>query len=297
MDLRQLTFFVTVAEIGNFTRASEQLHVAQPAISVGIRKLEDELGLRLLNRQAQDRQVTPTAEGLVLLGHARAVLAQVASARREMAGLRGLERGEVQVGIPTMLGAYRFPSLVAAFRKRHPGLRLTVPEEGARSVQHAVATGQLALGIVAAVDLPEVLETMPLSRVEMVACVPQGHALARKRRTTPQQLAAWPLILFPRGYYQRELLDQLLAAAGPRPQVACETNLVPLMKQLVIQGAGCATLLRDALDRSDRLVAVPFEPPLFVDVAICWKRGRQLSRAEQAFVEFLTAAEKEEGRG
>ena len=133
MDLRQLRVFVEVARLGSFTRAAEHLHVAQPAVSLSIRKLEEGLDLTLLNRQ--EKRVTLTAEGEALLAHARRILEDCAAAEAEMAELRGLGSGEVRVGIPPMMSSYFFPLIIREFRRRYPKLRLSVNGEGAASIQ------------------------------------------------------------------------------------------------------------------------------------------------------------------
>ncbi len=289
MDLRQLTFFVTICELRSFTRAAEQLHIAQPAVSIAMRKLEEELGVRLLHRTPSERQVTPTAEGQALLAHARAILAQVDDARRELAALKGLEEGEVEIGVPTMLGNYRLPPVITAFRNRYPGIRLLVRQEGARAIQAQVENGALTLGVVANEDLPrEALEWRPLIQTELVVCLPPDHPFTSLPAVPARRLDEVPLVLFPAGYYQRERLDALLTAAGLRPNIVCETNLVPLLKQLVAHGGGVSVLLRDAVTPEDTFAVRPFDPPVYIDVAICWKHGRQLSPADRAFVEFLS---------
>jgi len=104
MDLRQLRFFTEIARTGNFTRAAERLRIAQPAMSVAIKRLEEELDLVLFNRQ--DKRVTLTAEGEVFLEHACGILNSVKVAELEMADLHGLNKGELRIGIPPMLSAY-----------------------------------------------------------------------------------------------------------------------------------------------------------------------------------------------
>ena len=101
MDIRQLKVFVEIVRQGSFTRAAEHLHIAQPAVSISLRKLEEELDLTLINRQ--EKQITLTAEGENLLRHAERILDDLSVAEREMAELRGLVRGEVRIGIPPMI--------------------------------------------------------------------------------------------------------------------------------------------------------------------------------------------------
>lgn len=107
MNLKALRYFLTVAEQGSFTAAAKRLNIAQPAVSMAIRKLEDELELTLFHRT--ERQITLTDEGRVLLPHARQILQGVADARLAMQELHGLQQGEVRIGISNMLGSYYFP--------------------------------------------------------------------------------------------------------------------------------------------------------------------------------------------
>ena len=130
MDLKQLTYLLAVRDAGSFTRAANSLHVAQPAISMAIAKLEQQLELRLFDRQ--DRAVRLTPEGEVLCRHAERLLLQMHQAEAEMAELKGLERGEVRIGIPYMMGSYYFPSRLMAFKHGYPGLKIRVEEAGDR---------------------------------------------------------------------------------------------------------------------------------------------------------------------
>ncbi len=134
MDFKQLRYFHEIVRLGSFTRAAEALYVAQPAVSVAIRKLEAELDLTLFHRN--DRKVTLTDEGARLLPHAQRILQAVSDAQLEMQELKGLTQGMVRVGIPGMLGSYYFPPILMAFRHRHPA-----PEPASRGRRHmAIAT-------------------------------------------------------------------------------------------------------------------------------------------------------------
>ena len=146
MDIRSLRYFLMVADQGGFTAAAEQLHIAQPAVSMAIRKLEQTLDLPLFNRH--ERRVTLTDEGEVLARHARLILQAVADAEREVRELHALERGEVRIGIPSMLGSYYFPPILMAFRHRYPGVRLEVIEAGTRKIQTMIHRGDIDMGVI-----------------------------------------------------------------------------------------------------------------------------------------------------
>jgi DNA-binding transcriptional LysR family regulator len=285
MDLRQLRVFVEIVRQGSFTQAAEQLHIVQPAVSITLRKLEEELGLTLLNRQ--EKRVTLTAEGEALLRHAERVLDNLAAAETEMAELRGLTHGEVRIGIPPMMSSYYFPLVIREFRERYPNLKLAVNGEGAGRIQRLIAKGELDMGVVAGHKLMEGLESQHFLREEIVACVPLDHPLAGCERITLAEFLQQPLIFFKEGYYMRELMDELVAEEQLQPQVVFETNLFSLVRSLIKEKLGISTFLRMVVSGDSELAAVSFDPPLHLDLYIAWKADRHLSRANRAFIEFL----------
>jgi DNA-binding transcriptional LysR family regulator len=285
MDLRQLKAFAAVARTGSFTRAAEQLHIAQPAVSVAIAKLEGELEQVLFNRQG--KQVSLTAEGEVLARHVERILADCAAAVTEMGELRGLERGEVRIGIPPMMSTYYFPRVIRDFRRSYPRLQLSVYGEGAARIQRMILQGEIDMGVIAGSRLPEGLLSRRFLREEIVACVPSGHPLAGRERLAFAEFLAEPLVLFKQGYYLRELLDEVMRNCGRSPEVVFETNLFSLVRSLVREGVGVSTLLRMVVTDEPQLAAVSFEPPLYLDLHIAWKADGYLSLANRTFVDFL----------
>ncbi|HUU13315.1 MAG TPA: LysR family transcriptional regulator [Terriglobia bacterium] len=127
MELHQLRYFMAVARFGSFTRAAEHEHVAQPSLSQQIRKLEDELGVRLFDRLGRRSKLTPL--GVRFLEHARRVLAEVEGARQEVEELLGLRRGTVWVGAIPTVAPYLLPKTLAAFAKADPEIAVSVKED------------------------------------------------------------------------------------------------------------------------------------------------------------------------
>ncbi len=287
MDLKQLRYFKTVVETGGFSAASRRLHIAQPAISIAVRKLEQEMELTLLHRG--DRQISPTVEGEVLLRHALKLLALADEAELEMRELRGLTKGEVRLGIPSMLGSYYFPPILMGFKHRHPALRLSVYEQGTRRLQQMIHDGELDLGVVVADSPPADLETRLLTRAEMVACVPADHPFASRDSISVDEFFSQELVVFKPGYFLREFVDRFSERKDQAPRIAFETNLIPLTKAIVRQGFGITTFLRMVIENEpdEGLAAVPFDEPVFLDLSLAWKRGGYLSRADRAFVEYI----------
>ncbi|MFO7648906.1 MULTISPECIES: LysR family transcriptional regulator [Halomonas] len=285
-DLRALGVFLAVAEHGGFSAAARELHVAQSAVSQTIATLEKRLELTLFHRH--ERRIALTPEGETLRHHARELMERAEATHLAMRELHGLVKGEVRIGIPSMLGSYYFPPLLMGFKARHPGIRLTVVEAGARRLQRMIAAGELDLGVVIDDEASHPLERRRLVREEMVVCVPEGHPFARLDRVSPEAFFREPLVLFQDGYFHREFVDALSRRTGLAANIAFQSNLIPLTKAIVRQGFGITTFLRRVVDEP-ALVAVSLDPPAWLDLSLAWGRGAYLSRAEQAFVDFVLA--------
>lgn len=285
-DLRTLRVFLAVADQGGFTAAARTLHVAQSAVSQTIAGLEKGLELPLFHRH--ERRIALTPEGEALVPHARALLERAEAAHLAMRELHGLVKGEVRIGIPSMLGSYYFPPLLMGFKARHPGIRLTVVEAGARRLQRMIADGELDLGVVIDDDSSRHLERRRLVREEMVVCVPREHPFARRSSVSAEAFFGETLVLFQDGYFHREFVDALARETGTTADIAFQSNLIPLTKAIVRQGFGITTFLRRVVEEPE-LRAVSFDPPAWLDLSLAWARGAYLSRAEQAFLDFVLA--------
>lgn len=284
MDLRQLRFFLEVAGCESFTRAAARLHIAQPALSIAIRKLEEELGVLLFNRR--DRKISLTAAGEMLAQHAQVIQADVAKAQEDIAAMQGLLKGEVRVGLTPMLSSFFFPQIISAFKRRHPALQISISGESAGNIQGKIESGEIDMGVIAGA-VPAGLESHHLVREEVVACVHRSHRFAGRKRMPLGELLAEPLIQFKEGYYLREMIDDRAAAMGVTATVVAESNLFSLIRSLVKEELGLAFFLKMVVARDGEVAAVACEPPLYLDLAIAWKRHASLSRANRAFVDFL----------
>ena len=291
VDVRQLRFFTEIVRQKNFTKAAEQLHIAQPAVSMAIKKLEEELDLVLFNRQ--EKQISLTAEGEIFLAHAQRILEGMKAAETEMAELHGLEKGEVRVGIPPMLSAYFFPAIIRDFVRRFPRLHLSVLGEGAWRIQQMIGDGELDMGVIAGTAFPDTLEVRRFLQEEVVVAVPAGHPFAARERITFAEFACEPLVFYKEGYYIRELIFDVMKGSGAVANIVFETNLFSLVRSLVQNRLGISTFLRMVVTPDSGLVAVPFDPPIHLDLMIAWKRHGYLSRANRAFVDFLLEQTKE----
>ncbi|WP_172562157.1 LysR family transcriptional regulator [Vibrio furnissii] len=285
MDTRHLKHFVSVARNESFTQAAKALHIAQPALSISIKKFEQQLGVVLFKRD--ERKVTLTHEGVVLLEHATRILQQIEDAQLAMDELKGLVKGEVRLGAPSMMGSYFFPQIVMAFKSHFPNLKMTIIEAGSQSIRHMLLSGELDIGVILNHDLPPDLEIDPLLSSQMVAVVGNEHALAQRTQIRFDEFFEHELVMFKPGYFHREFIDKVCKEHKFNANFSFETNLLPMILSIVKHEYAITALLELVTDNEPEVTAIPFEPPVWLDLALAWRKDGYLSNADRTFIEFV----------
>lgn len=292
LETKWLRQFYTVAQTGSITRAAEQLHLAQPAVTITIKKLEQQLGVGLFERRRG--RMTLTTEGERLFLHAERIIDALTLAEQDMASLQDLSSGEVCIGIPSMLGSFYFPPLLMAFKHNYPGLSIRVFEAGTEELLGRLCQGKLGLGIVLTSRLPAGLTGLPLLREEMVAVVHKDHPARLQPHIHLHDFLQEELAVFRHGFFHREYIEEAARQAGIHPRIGFESNLIPLLKAVVRQGFAITSFLRLVIRDDPDLFAVSFAEPYFLDLCLAWPSERRLSRAEQAFIEFTRESKREQ---
>lgn len=265
MDLRQIEYFVRVAELGSFTRASIALNVAQPALSRQVRQLEVELRQTLLVRNG--RGAIPTEAGRVLLAHGRGILHQVERAREELGRMRGSLAGRVAVGLPPSVARVLAVPLMRAFRRRLPDAQLSISEGLSAAMQERLAHGGLDIAVLYDARPVEDLDLQPLVDESLYLVGPRPRGLAEDPPPGAiglDEVARLPLVIPSRPNAMRMRVESEMAAIGCRPTVALEVDGVPAILDLVADGAGHAVLPRNAVTRSinpSSFTTRPIGPP------------------------------------
>lgn len=261
MDLKQLEYFVRVAELGSFTRAAVALHVAQPALSRQVRQLEVELRQNLLIRNG--RGAAPTEAGKLLLEHGRGILHQVERAREELGRVRGALAGRVAIGLPPSVAKAMAVPLIREFRKRMPDATLSISEGLSVGMHEALATGRLDIALLYnAGPAPDIELTPLLEEPLFLVAHRTGRTppAARPRPVPLKEVASLPLVIPSRPNAIRMLVETEMANLGCRPQVALEIDGVAAILDLVEDGAGNAVLSRNAVATSARPQAFSLRP-------------------------------------
>jgi LysR family transcriptional regulator, nitrogen assimilation regulatory protein len=245
MDLKQIEYFVRVAELGSFTRASAALGIAQPALSRQVRLLEVELRQNLLLRNG--RGATPTEAGKTLLEHGRGILHQVGRAREDLGRVRGALAGRVAVGMPTSVAKVLTVPLIRAFQQRMPEASLSISEGLSVALHESLTVGRL--------DIALLYNPLPAPDVELAELVQEDLVLVQhkslrsktRKAISLRELACVPLIIATRPNALRTLVETELSAVGQRASIALEIDGVAAMLDLVADNAGAAILPANAV--------------------------------------------------
>jgi DNA-binding transcriptional LysR family regulator len=269
-DLNDLQAFRAVAELSSFRKAAEAIHISQPAFSRRIEKLEEALGVRLLDRTTRRVNLTVAATRM----------------------------GEVTIACVPSTVYYYLSQVISRYHERYPKIRVKVFDASANEVLSAVARSEADFGLNFIGAQETDIEFKPLLEERFVAACRRDHPLAKKKRVSWTELAQYDYISVSKASGNRLLLDQALAGVSGRPQAIYEAQHVTTMIGLVEAGLGVAAVPSMAMPASDHplLVSVPLVDPVVTrKVGLIRRKGRSLSPAAQQLYEFF--AQMKSGRG
>lgn len=286
--LRQLQYFISVAEEGTVSGAAQSLSISQSAVTDAIKDLESDLGVTLFERHR--RGLTITHKGHQFYRHATRILAGVSDARRTFAQDDTPEQGKLQLGVTSLVAGYVLSDLLARYRRAYPHINVSAIEDNGDYLEHLLIGGELDVAVMVISNLrdrvalqAEIFETSPYR-----LWLPLGHRLAGADIIAVSDIVTEPLIMLTVDETE-ENTGKLLAAFSARPHVAFRTRSVEAVRSLVATGAGIA-LLPDLVYRpwsleGDRIESRDVSGALpVVQVGMVWRRGSQLTQAARDFI-------------
>jgi len=289
MELRQLRYFVEVAEREHISEAAEHLHVAQSAISRQIANLEEELGTPLFERVGRNVKLTPI--GKTFLEHTIAALKAIDFAAKQVEEYLDPAKGTIKIGFPTSLASYVLPTVISAFKKDFPDVSFHLRQGSYKYLIEAVKNRELNLAFLG--PLPqkdEAIEATVLFSENIHALLPANHYLAKQSSIHLKDLREEQFVLFPEGYILNQLAIDACRAAGFIPKVFTEGEDMDALKGLVAAGIG-VTLLPDSslYDSTPRMtVKIPIHSPAIRrTVGIISPINRDLAPSEKVFLNFV----------
>lgn len=298
--LRQLQYFVAVAEHGSVSLAAQKLSISQSAVTEALKHLEADLGVQLFERHSRGLNITHA--GHQFLRHANGILQRVAGARQAFTAAEDRVAGRLQLGVTALMAGYVMSDLLAKYRRANPEVEVTATEDAGEYLEHLLIGGELDVAVMVTTNLrdrmalqAEILDVSPYR-----LWLPLGHPLTDQESISLADVAREKLIVLTVDEMEQETVN-LLSAFGQRPRVAFRTRSVEAVRSLVATGAGVAllpdlvyrpwSLEGDRIDSRDVSGALPV-----VQVGVVWRRGSPLSATARDFIAIAQAHQGLRGR-
>jgi DNA-binding transcriptional LysR family regulator len=301
MDVRNLEVFLSVAKHLNFTRAGEEVNLAQPSVSVRIRQLENEVGLKLFEQLG--KKIALTEAGLSLIPHARRVMAAVEDARQCIQELQGLERGSLRIGASTTPGMYLIPKAIASFKAQHPNIEIHLRIKDTQQIETGILNNEFDFGFVGGHLVGDEVVTLAWLVDQLVLIVPPDHNLARQKSVKPTQLLKEKFILREAGSATRATIVNYLQNSGLIIDPIMEMENPESVKKAVQCGLGIAFISKFAVEtelKAKSLVAVRVSGlDIRRELKIVYRKDKHLGPAARAFIDeaSISASEMRENEG
>lgn len=289
LELRQLRYFVEVAEREHISEAAQHLHVAQSAISRQIANLEEELGATLFERVGRNVKLTPI--GKIFLEHSLIALKAIDFAAKQVEEYLDPAKGTIKIGFPTSLASYVLPTVISAFKKEYPDVSFHLRQGSYRFLIDAVKNRELNLAFLGPVPTKdESIDTAILFTENVHALLPANHPLAKAEKIHLTDLRNENFVLFPEGYILNKVAVDACRAAGFVPNITSEGEDMDALKGLVAAGVGITLLPESSMyDSTPRFTSkVPIESPnIRRTVGVIYPTNRELAPSEQVFLKFV----------
>lgn len=287
MELRTLRAFVEVVRQGGFSQAAKVIAATQSTISKAVKQLEDEIGVKLLDRVGH--RSTLTASGEIVYRRALRILGERDDLVGELDALRGLTRGLLRLGLPPVGSSTLFAPLFATYRSRYPGIDIRLAEHGSARLEEMLIAGELDLAV-SLLPVSEEFAWQEVRREPLEVILPAGDRLAQRDAVAFGELREHPFLLFEAGFALNRVILEACHQHGFEPAVAARSTQIDFMVELVAAGLGIAFLPRMIAEqrRQPRVRHVSIvDPAMAWNVAMIWRRDGYLSHAAQAWLTML----------
>ncbi len=290
VSLRQLRVFEAVARRSSYTRAAEELHLSQPAVSMQVRQLEDQVGLPLFERIGKG--IGLTEAGREIYHYSRSINRALAEMEDVVQSLKGVSRGRLSVAVASTIN-YFAPRLLAEFHRRYPGIHLTLDVTNRERIVRQLESNQVDMVLMGTPPGDVDVAAEPFMANPLVVIAPPDHPLADARDIPLERLASEVFVMREPGSGTRQSLERFLAESGTLIRHGMQMTRNEAIKQSVRSGLGLSVVSAHTIElelETGRLVTLDVQGfPLPRDWYLVYRRGRRLSPAAKAFHDFVLA--------
>lgn len=288
MDIKQLRYFLEIARTGGYSRAAEKLAVSQPALSVSIRKLEEELGVKLF--YTFDRQQRLTDEGERLLAGARRLLDVYRETVESVAEASRGASGSFTLGLSPLFGSCFFGDLIPNFAREYPNIQIHMIEDGANRIDDGIAGGEVDLGVTLITDRTASFETCHFTTQRNVALLHRSHPLAAAESITVAELRDEPFAIFNQDFILNRQIMTACCLAGFQPKIALLSSQWDFMVELVSRNRAVSILPKPVLEKrpAPNVCCVPLTDSMkYWDIVLAWNPHKYMPKACRLFLEYV----------
>ncbi|KGP92142.1 LysR family transcriptional regulator [Pontibacillus chungwhensis BH030062] len=288
MDSRHLRYFVEVARVKSFTKASHSLKLSQPALSKMIRNLEEELDVTLIDRSK--KQITLTDSGELVYTQAQRVLGMMDDLTSSLYDMVHLKKGTIELGLPPLIGTLFFPELIAGFRQKFPGISIKITEYGAKKIEKILEEGHVDVAVAVAPIDETVFKAYPFNEETMDVVLPTNHKLAHKDSVDLAELAHEKFILFQEDFAMHDIIQTYCQSVGFTPEIELESSQWDFIVEMVKAHIGIAIMPKSICEKinSTEVKNIPVVNPCVPwTLSIIVKQDRYLPYAAREFIQFI----------
>lgn len=293
-NLNQLRAFFLAAREKNLTRAAETLCVTQPAITMQIKSMEHNLGLKLIQKCGKDFHLTEA--GGVLFGYAERIFEIVEEMEYALKSFGDLAQGSLRLGTTHSFARYFMPDLISRFQELFPKVKVLLKEGNSQEIAEGVLSFKYDLGLIGRLPYDKKLKFVPYIKPEFWLVTPPGHRFANKKEISLHDLYDEPIILQEQGSGARYAMLSLLRSHGVNPSVLVEAGSVEFIKEYIMQGEGISFLYKAEVEREVKMGLLQVlkikEGPIFLQTDIVFLRDIELAPPSRAFLRLIEETKK-----
>jgi DNA-binding transcriptional LysR family regulator len=287
LELRQLRLFIEVAKHKSITKAAENMHISQPALSKTLRALEDELGMTLIIRTNKTSDLTDA--GKVVLEYALRMTVLVDEMKTTLIDMTNLSRGQINIGLPPFIGSLFFPRVMAKFHHAFPNIELNITEYGGARVVKSVEEGEFELGVAVLPIDEQQFSVYPIVEEEMRLVVYKDHHLSDRVEVELKELRDEEFIFYHEEFALNQIMRNHFIAAGFEPKILFKSSQWDLMTEMVAANLGITILPQSICNRAfnSDLKVIKLQDNIMWRLAVITKKDRYISNAGRTFIDFI----------
>lgn len=286
MDIRQLEYFSSIIESGSFRQAAKKHFVSQPCLTIAIKKLEQELNVKLFDRSQYRPQLTEF--GKIFLVHVEKILQELTQSNIALSIKKAELESTINIAIPPLVSAYIFPSMLSAFQERSPHAVVNIHEANVEQVVELLDNNTADIGITSiTLATKEKFEFVSVTKQSILAALPLGHRFADRKKISLGELRDENFLMVKGSYFPFHVVHMHCKNAGFAPKISVISSQGATLKAMVAKNVGVSFFMEAVLQEAVNIVGIPLDPPIYLDMGLLWHKDKKLNSCTRGFIEFF----------